>query len=48
MENERENGERKECENITDECKNKQESDGKSKNDHYSKSFVDMGVTQQK
>jgi hypothetical protein len=36
MENERENGERKECENITDECKNKEESDGKSKNDHYS------------
>ena len=44
MENERENGERKECENITDECENKEESDGESKNDHNSKSFVDMGV----
>ena len=44
MENESENGERKECENITDECENKEESDGESKNDHNSKSFVDMGV----
>jgi hypothetical protein len=47
MENERENGERKECENITDECKNKEESDGKSKNDHYSKSFVDNSKNKQ-
>ena len=44
MENESENEERKECENITDECENKEESDGESKNDHNSKSFVDMGV----
>jgi len=44
LENESENEERKECENITDECENKEESDGESKNDHNSKSFVDMGV----
>jgi hypothetical protein len=44
MENESENEERKECENITDECENKQESDGESKNDHDRKSFVDIGV----
>ena len=44
MENERENEERKECENITDEFENKEESDGESKNDHYKKSFVDIGV----
>jgi len=43
-ENESENEERKECENITDECENKEESDGEGKNDHNSKSFVDMGV----
>ena len=47
MENERENGERKECENITDECKNKEESDGESKNDHYIKSFVDNSKNKQ-
>jgi hypothetical protein len=47
MENERENGERKECENITDECENKEESDGESKNDHYNKSFVDNSKNKQ-
>jgi hypothetical protein len=47
MENERENGERKECENITDECKNKEESNGESKNDHYNKSFVDNSKNKQ-
>jgi hypothetical protein len=41
MENE---SERKECENIKDEYENKEESDGESESDHYSKYSVDMGV----